>query len=32
VMSLDLFDFGNVDITVPAGSDTVDLSNMLGGG
>jgi hypothetical protein len=32
VMSLDLFDFGNVDIPVPADSDTVDLSNMLGGG
>jgi hypothetical protein len=32
VLSLDLFDFGNVDIAVPADSDTVDLSNMLGGG
>ena len=32
VMSLDLFDFGNVDIAVPADSDTVDLSSMLGGG
>jgi outer membrane lipoprotein-sorting protein len=30
--SLDLFDFGNVSIDVPASSDTVDLSNMLGGG
>ena len=30
--SVDLFDFGNVDVEVPAGSDTVDLSNMLGGG
>jgi hypothetical protein len=32
VMSLDLFDFGDVNIHVPASSDTVDLSNMLGGG
>ena len=32
VMSLDLFDFGDVSIDVPASSDTVDLSNMLGGG
>ena len=29
--SLDLFDFGDVSIDVPASSDTVDLSNMLGG-
>ena len=32
VMSLDLFDFGDVNVSVPASSDTVDLSNMLGGG
>jgi hypothetical protein len=32
VMSLDLFDFGDVNVDVPASSDTVDLSNMLGGG
>lgn len=32
VMLLDLFDFGNVNINAPADSDTVDLSNMLGGG
>jgi hypothetical protein len=31
-MALDLFDFGDVDIAVPADPDTVDLSNMLGGG
>jgi hypothetical protein len=30
--SIDLFDFGDVNVTVPAASDTVDLSNMLGGG
>jgi hypothetical protein len=30
--SLDLFDFGDVDVNVPATSDTVDLSNLLGGG
>jgi hypothetical protein len=32
VMSLDLFDFGDVNVDVPADSDTVDLSNLLGGG
>lgn len=32
VMSLDLFDFGDVSVDVPADADTVDLSNMLGGG
>lgn len=32
VVSLDLFDFGDVNVAVPADSDTVDLSNMLGGG
>jgi hypothetical protein len=32
VMSLDLFDFGDVAVTAPAASDTVDLSGMLGGG
>lgn len=32
VMSLDLFDFGDVTIDAPKDSDTVDLSNMLGGG
>jgi len=32
VMSLDLFDFGDVTIDTPKDSDTVDLSNMLGGG
>lgn len=30
--SVDLFDFGDVNVAVPAASDTVDLSNMLGGG
>jgi outer membrane lipoprotein-sorting protein len=30
--SLDLFDFGDVNIDVPADSETVDLSNMFGGG
>jgi hypothetical protein len=30
--SLDLFDFGDVSVDVPAAADTVDLSNMLGGG
>jgi hypothetical protein len=30
--SVDLFDFGDVNIDVPASSDTVDLPNMLGGG
>jgi hypothetical protein len=30
--SVDLFDFGDVNVSVPAASDTVDLSNMLGGG
>jgi hypothetical protein len=30
--SVDLFDFGDVSVNVPADSDTVDLSNMLGGG
>ena len=32
VMALDLFDFGDVHVDVPADSETVDLSNMLGGG
>jgi hypothetical protein len=32
VMSIDLFDFGDVSVTVPPDSETVDLSNMLGGG
>jgi hypothetical protein len=32
VMALDLFDFGDVHVAVPADSETVDLSNMLGGG
>ena len=32
VMALDLFDFGDVNVDVPQSSDTVDLSNMLGGG
>lgn len=32
VMGLDLFDFGDVHVDVPADSDTVDLSSMLGGG
>jgi hypothetical protein len=32
VMSLDLFDFGDVNVDVPSDSDTVDLSNMLGHG
>jgi hypothetical protein len=32
VMSLDLFEFGDVSVAVPADSETVDLSNMLGGG
>jgi len=31
-MSLDLFDFGDDSIDVPADSEAVDLSNMLGGG
>ena len=30
--TVDLFDFGDVSIDVPSKSDTVDLSNMLGGG
>jgi hypothetical protein len=30
--SVDLFDFADVSIDVPPNSDTVDLSNMLGGG
>lgn len=32
VVTMDLFDFGDVDIDVPAKSDTTDLSTMLGGG
>jgi hypothetical protein len=32
VMLLELFDFGDVNVDVPADSDTVDFSNMLGGG
>jgi hypothetical protein len=32
VVSLDLFDFGDVNVEVPAKSDTTDLSTMLGGG
>jgi hypothetical protein len=32
VMALDLFDFGDVHVDVPADSETVDLSSMLGGG
>ncbi|MFL5945068.1 MAG: LppX_LprAFG lipoprotein [Gaiellaceae bacterium] len=32
VVNMDLFDFGDVDIDVPAKSDTTDLSTMLGGG
>jgi hypothetical protein len=30
--TVDLFDFGDVNVDVPASSETVDLSNMLGGG
>jgi hypothetical protein len=30
--SLELFDFGDVNVDVPDDSDTVDLSDMLGGG
>ena len=30
--SLDLFDFGDVSVTVPPDSEALDLSNMLGGG
>jgi len=32
VVTMDLFDFGDVDIDVPAKADTTDLSTMLGGG
>jgi hypothetical protein len=31
-MSIDLFDFGNVDIAVPDASETVNLDELLGGG
>jgi hypothetical protein len=31
-MSIDLFDFGDVDIAVPAASQTVNLDKILGGG
>lgn len=30
--SMDLFDFGDVNVEVPAASETTDLSTMLGGG
>jgi hypothetical protein len=30
--SMDLFDFGDVNVAVPAASETTDLSTMLGGG
>lgn len=32
IVSLDLFDFGDVNVVVPAISETTDLSAMLGGG
>jgi len=32
IVSLDLFDFGDVSVAVPAASETTDLSAMLGGG
>lgn len=32
IATMDLFDFGDVDIDVPAKSETTDLSTMLGGG
>jgi hypothetical protein len=31
-MSLDLFDFGDVDLDVPTASETIDLSKLMGGG
>ena len=32
VVTMDLFDFGDVDVDVPSKSETTDLSTMLGGG